>query len=235
MRSSNPTLLSALVLGGSEGQRTLTATAAPGQTGDTVVTIRVKDGGNKITESCFTLTVVGNPTLSQIFPQIASSNVAVTVDFNVFDLPGEPYTWAFSGTSSDQNVVADDDITFSGYDTEQTVTVTPQPDVLGNAIITITVASGGAQASTNFLVRFAPDFVVEWDLSEIGGITETLAATGWRTTSRSPNSPAVRASRRAVWGPGLPPTDGTTPTQPTILRPPIAPMQSSAAIISSLR
>ncbi len=197
VRSSNPTLLSALVLDGSEGQRTLTATAAPGQTGDTVVTIRVKDGGGKITESCFTLTVVGNPTLSQIFPQIVSSNVAATVDFNVFDLPGEPNTWVFSGTSSDQNVVADDDITFSGYDTEQTVTVTPQPDVLGNAIITITVASGGAQASTNFLVRFAPDFVVEWDLSEISGITETLAATrvaDHLTVSELTRGPGIAAS-----------------------------------------
>ncbi|MCO5053429.1 MAG: hypothetical protein M9920_14165 [Verrucomicrobiae bacterium] len=175
--ASNPSLLSALTLGGSDGQRTITATAASGQIGSTIITIRVKDGGNKITESCFALTVVGNPTLSHIFPQITTSNLAAVVDFTVFDLPGDPNDWQFAGFSSDQSVVADADITFSGADSARTVTVTPQPNVLGDTTITITATSGDSQTSTSFVVRFAPDFVVEWDFTGLSGITETAEPT----------------------------------------------------------
>lgn len=165
--ASNPSLLSALTLGGSDGQRTITATAASGQIGSTIITIRVKDGGNKITESCFALTVIGNPTLSHIFPQITTSNLAAVVDFTVFDLPGDPNGWQFAGSSSDQSVVADADITFSGADSTRTVTVTPQPNVLGDTTISITATSGASQTSTNFVVRFAPDFIVEWDVNVV--------------------------------------------------------------------
>ncbi|HNQ72449.1 MAG TPA: hypothetical protein PKN95_02445 [Verrucomicrobiota bacterium] len=179
VQSSNPTLFSALEVGGTGGQRSITATPAASQTGSAVITIRVKDGGNKITESCFTLAVSANPALSRIFPQITTSNLAAVVAFTVFDLPGDPNTWQFTGTSSDQNVVANSDLVFAGTDSTRTVTVAPQPNVLGDATITVTAASGGFQASTNFLVRFAPDFLVEWDLNVVASnaAVVTLPAT----------------------------------------------------------
>ncbi|HEX5219139.1 MAG TPA: hypothetical protein VFZ59_06195 [Verrucomicrobiae bacterium] len=175
--SSNPTLVSSMVFGGSGGQRTLTVTPAANQAGTAVITVRVQDGGNKITESSFRLTVFANPYLSRIFPQVVTSNVVAAANFTVFNLPGDPTTWQFTGTSSDQALVADANIQFSGTDANQTVTITPQPDALGDVTITVTVASGASQASTNFLLRLAPAYIVEWDFSNLGATTTNLTPT----------------------------------------------------------
>jgi hypothetical protein len=169
--SSNPTLVSSLVFGGSAGQRTLTVTPAAGQAGTTVITVRVKDEGNKVTESSFRLNVFANPYLSRIFPQIVTSNQVATVNFTVFNLPGDPTAWQMTGVSSDQALVANANIQFSGTDSNRIVTVTPQPDVLGDVMITVTAASGATQTSTNFLVRLAPDFLLAWDFSAISTST----------------------------------------------------------------
>lgn len=194
--SSNPTLVNNFSFGGSGGQRTVTATPTGNQTGTAVITVRVKDAGNKITESSFRLTVYANPLLSRIFPQITSAAVPVTNAFTVINLPGDPNTWQVTGTSSDQNLVANGDITFEGTDTDRTVIVTPQANVLGDATITITVTSGASQATTNFLVRVAPPYVVQWDFSAFGTTTTnldpTFVASGIAVSALS-RGPGIRA------------------------------------------
>jgi len=198
-RSSNPTLVSSLVLGGSAGQRTLTVTPAAGQAGTAVITVRVKDGGNKITESSFRLAVFANPYLSRIFPQSVTSNQVATVNFIVFNLPGDPTTWQMTGVSSDQALVANANILFSGTDSNRTVSITPQPNVLGDVTITVTAAFGTTQTSTNFLLRIAPDFLVAWDFSSISSNTAvaslppTTVAAGV-TVSDLGRGPGVAAS-----------------------------------------
>jgi len=175
--SSNPTLVSGMVFGGSAGQRTLTITPAAGQAGTAVITVRVKDGGNKITESSFRLNVFANPYLSRIFPQIVTSNQVATANFIVFNLPGDPTTWQLTGTSSDQALVANANIQFSGTDSNRTVTITPQANVLGDVTISVTAASGATQTSTNFLLRLAPAYIAEWDFSNLGATTTNLTPT----------------------------------------------------------
>jgi hypothetical protein len=175
--SSNPTLVNSFTFGGTGGQRTVTATPAANQTGTAIITVRVKDTGNKITESSFRLTVFAAPMTSRIFPQITSAAGPVTNTFSVINLPGDPLTWQLTGTSSDQNVVANANITFEGTDTNRTVVVTSQPDVLGDTTITVTVTSGASQATTNFLFRVAPPYVVEWDFSSLGTTTTNLDPT----------------------------------------------------------
>jgi hypothetical protein len=172
--SSNPTLVNNFNFGGSAGERTITATPATGQTGTAVITVRVKDGGNKITESSFRLTVFAAPLTTRIFPQITSAAVPVTNSFTVINLPGDPADWVLTGSSSHPGLVANADIVFSGTDTNRTVKVTPQPNVLGDATITITATSGAFQATTNFLVRIAPNYLVEWDFDTA---TNTAVAT----------------------------------------------------------
>lgn len=197
--ASNPSLVGSMVFGGSAGQRTLTVTPAANQAGTAVITIRVQDGGNKITESSFRLTVVANPYLSRIFPQVVTSNTIATANFVVFNLPGDPTTWQMTGTSSDQGLVANADIQFSGTDSNRTVTITPQPDALGDVTISVTAASGANQASTNFLIRLSPDFLVEWDLSVVSSnsavpnLPPTRVASGI-TASDLGRGPGINAS-----------------------------------------
>ena len=197
--SSNPTLVNSLVFGGSGGQRTLTVTPVTNLTGTAVITVRVKDEGNKITESSFRLTVLDNPSLSRIFPQVVTSNSTATANFTVFNLPGEPNTWLITGTSSDQALVANGDILFSGTDSNRTITITPQPNVLGDVTITVTAASGAIQTSTNFLLRFAPGFLLAWDFSAIStsspvaSLPPTTVAAGI-TASDLGRGPGIAAS-----------------------------------------
>jgi hypothetical protein len=175
--SSNPTLVNNFVFGGAGAQRTITAIPAANQTGTALVTVRVQDAGNKITESTFRLTVFAQPFMSRIFPIVTDANTPAVSAFTVFNLPGDPATWQLTGTSSDQNIATDANIQFSGTDSNRTVTITSQPDVLGDTLITITASSGSDQASTNFVLRVAPAVVVGWDFAGLGATTTNLAPT----------------------------------------------------------
>jgi hypothetical protein len=175
--SSNPTLVNNFVFGGSGAQRTITAIPAANQTGTALITVRVQDAGNKITEATFRLSVFAQPFMSRIFPIVTDANTPAVSDFRVINLPGDPLTWVVSGTSSDQAKVVNANITFEGTDTNRTVTVTPQPGASGDVTITITATSGTDQASTNFLVRLAPAVIVEWNFSDLGATTTNLAPT----------------------------------------------------------
>lgn len=198
-QSSNPSLFSSMVFGGSAGQRTLTVTPAANQVGTAVITVRVQDGGNKITESSFRLTTVADPYLSRIFPQVVTSNTVATANFTIFNLPGDPTTWQLTGTSSAQGLVANADIQFSGTDANRTATITPQANALGDVTITVTAVSGASQASTNFLLRLAPDFLVEWDLSVVSSNGAVAALPPTRvdsgiTSSDLGRGPGINAS-----------------------------------------
>jgi hypothetical protein len=175
--STNPTLVNSFVFGGTGAQRTITAIPAPNQTGTALITVRVQDAGNKITESTFRLTVFAQPFMSRIFPIVTDANTPAVSTVSIINLPGDPLTWVLSGTSSDQGKAVNANITFEGTDTNRTVTVTPQPNALGDVTITITATSGTDQATTNFLVRLAPAVIVEWNFSDLGATTTNLAPT----------------------------------------------------------
>jgi hypothetical protein len=175
--STNPTLVNSFVFGGTGAQRTITAIPASNQTGTALITVRVQDAGNKITESTFRLTVFAQPFMSRIFPIVTDANTPAVSTVSIINLPGDPLAWVLSGTSSDQGKVVNANITFEGTDTNRTVTVTPQPNALGDVTITITATSGTDQATTNFLVHLAPAVIVEWNFSDLGATTTNLAPT----------------------------------------------------------
>lgn len=194
--SSNPTLVNTFTLGGSSAERTIVATPAVGQTGTALISVRVKDAGNKITESTFRLTVVAAPSISRIFPSVISWDAPVTNNFTVFNLPNDPATWTVTATSSDTNLVAPAGLILSGTDSNRTIAVIPEANALGDVTITVTASSGGFDATTNFLVRLAPDYVVEWDVSVI---TSNTAVTTLPPTSVAPELVVADLSR----GPGI--------------------------------
>ncbi len=170
--SSNPTLFSSITLGGSGGQRTVTVTPAANQTGSAIVTVRVKDAGNKISESNFRVTVFAAPVLTRIFPAVTDAATPVTNTFSIINLPGDPGSWTLSATSSVQEIVANANIVIEGSDTNRTIIVTPEANApLGDTVISVRATSGSDVAQTNFVVRIAPDVIVGWDLSVVSSNT----------------------------------------------------------------
>src|SRR6185369_6921949 len=55
-----------------------------------------------------------------------------------------------SGNSSDQALVRNANIIFGGGGSDRTVTVTPEPNMTGNVIITITVGDGLSTVRSSF-------------------------------------------------------------------------------------
>jgi hypothetical protein len=162
--STAPSLIGSFSFGGSDNNRTITVTPAAGQIGTAVVSVRAKDGGGKVTESSFRFTVVGTPTISRIFPQTTSWDVPLSNSFTVINLPGDPTTWSVTASSSNTNLVTNPNIVISGSDTNRTMLITPQTNALGDTIITIVATNAGYTATTNFLLRLAPAYIVEWNM-----------------------------------------------------------------------
>jgi hypothetical protein len=177
--SSNPALVSNITFGGSAGSRTVTAMPNAGQIGTAVICVRVQDGGGKMSESCFRLTVTASPTISRIFPLTTSWDIPITNIFAVNNLPGDPTTWQVTATSANQSLVSNVNISITGTDTNRTMVITPNTNAMGDTTITIVATNSGYSATTNFLLRLAPKFVLEWNLIVVTSNTAvtTLAPT----------------------------------------------------------
>ncbi|MCW5550933.1 MAG: hypothetical protein KIS67_02085 [Verrucomicrobiae bacterium] len=180
--SSNPGLVNTFVFGGSGTDRTIVVTPEPAQQGSATITVRVTDAGGKMSETSFELTVT-QPALSRIFAQATTWEEPVTIPFTVYNLPGNPATWLLAGNSSNPDAVQNSGIVFDGSGAERTVTITPVANAVGDTTITITVSSGGLEASTNFLFRLLPDFVLGFDFTDVPNepvvsVAPTLVAEG---------------------------------------------------------
>ncbi|MBE0542063.1 MAG: hypothetical protein IH623_11795 [Verrucomicrobia bacterium] len=180
--SSNPDLVNTLILGGSGENRTIVAVPEASQVGTAIVTIRAVDEGGKMTESSFELTVTV-PTLSHIPEQETSWDVPVTIYFTVNNLPGDPASWVFAGSSLDTDVVANSGITFGGTGTNYSVTITPVADAVGGTTIAISVTSGSWEAAQNFNVQLFPEVIAYYDLTGVpltapASVEPTTVATG---------------------------------------------------------
>jgi hypothetical protein len=180
--SSNPSLVNTFVFGGSGTDRTIVVTPELDQEGTALVTIRVTDAGGKMTETSFPLTVT-KPAISAIPVQATTWDVPLTVSFTIENLPGDPASWVLTGESSNTGVVANNGFAFDGTGTERTVTITPVANAIGDTTITITASSTDWEASTSFLLRLLPDFVVGFDLSNVpnepvASVSPTTVATG---------------------------------------------------------
>lgn len=180
--SSNPSLVNTFVFGGSGTDRTIVVTPEPAQQGSAIITVRVTDAGGKMTESSFQLTVT-KPAISPIPVQTTTWDAPLTVSFTVENLPGDPASWVLTGESSNTGVVANTGFAFDGVGTERTVTITPVANAIGDTTITVTASSSGWEASTSFLLRLLPDFVLGFDFSDVPNesvisVTPTLVAEG---------------------------------------------------------
>jgi CSLREA domain-containing protein len=98
-----------------------------------------------------------NPTISDIPNQQTSQDNYVTAAFTVGDAETPAANLTLTGSSNDQMLVPDANITFGGLGANRTVTVTPAAGQTGTATITVTVHdASNATASDLFLVTVVP-------------------------------------------------------------------------------
>ena len=144
-----------LVFGGSGASRTITITPAADQSGTATITVTVSDGTATGTDSFdVTVTAVNDPpTISDITDQATPEDTAAgPLAFTVGDTETAPGSLVVTGSSSDQGVVANGDITFGGSGASRTVTVTPVTDASGTATITVTVSDGTDTTTDTFVL-----------------------------------------------------------------------------------
>ena len=97
------------------------------------------------------------PVLGAIADQSTSANApSAAIGFTVTDEDANAMTFALS--SDNESLVANDAIALGGSGANRSVTITPTPDMLGDAMITIIgTDSAGLQAGTSFLLTVTPE------------------------------------------------------------------------------
>ncbi len=155
--SSNTSLVpnSAILLGGSGSNRTVTVTPIAGEFGSATITLTVSDGDLQDSE-IFVLTVneVTNntvPTISIISGQTIDQDQTMgPVSFTINDAETASNLLTITSQSSNTSLVPNSAIVFGGSGPNRTVTITPTTGQSGIANITITVFDGEDQSSTSF-------------------------------------------------------------------------------------
>ena len=93
------------------------------------------------------------PTVSLIGEQNIFQDQMLTIDFTVDDPEDGPNNLIISGTSSEQALITDGSISFSGSGMNRSVSMTPVGGAQGQTFITITVSDGSASAVRGFYVN----------------------------------------------------------------------------------
>lgn len=156
VHSSDPTLVpsSNIVPGGSGITRTLTITPDVNQWGETVITVDVSDG--ELTTSVpFTLTVTSvddPPTMSDIWGQSTLEDVPINVTFTVSDVDTSLELLSISGSSTNESLVPNANLLFTGTGVTRTLTITPSANQFGQAPILVRVADSTNLATDSFLL-----------------------------------------------------------------------------------
>ncbi len=160
--SSNTTLVpnGNIVVTGSGATRTVTITPAANQFGTTTITLTVGDG-TTTTPDTFVLTVNpvnDTPTISDITDKSTAYQTASGPHaFTVGDVETAAGSLTLSGTSNNQTLVPNANISFGGSGSSRTITVTPANGQSGQATITVVVSDGSASAQDTFVLTVNPD------------------------------------------------------------------------------
>ena len=140
----------------------LSFTSAPNANGAVVITVTATDDGasNQVTVRTFTVNVnpVNDPpTISDIGPRAIDEDTTTgAVPFTVGDIESPTSSLTLSGSSSDQAIVPNANITFSGAGANRFVTVTPAPNANGSCVITVNVSDGEMTAGDTFTLTVNP-------------------------------------------------------------------------------
>lgn len=154
--SNNTSLLplSNIVFGGSGASRTVTVTPVANLSGSANIVITVTDADGGSAQTNFTLTV--NPVNDA--PQVSAiGNVTINEDgsagpivFNISDLETASGSLNVTASSDNTSLIAPSGITLSGSGGSRTISILPEPNQNGSAVITVSVGDGTLTTSTSF-------------------------------------------------------------------------------------
>ena len=155
--TSDPDLLpvDGVAIQGTGARRTVRVTPGANQTGVGTVTLTVTDADGASTNKSFQVTVTpinDAPDILPIDDQVSDQDqVAGPIPFTVID--ADDTNLSFVVTSTNQDLVRDEDITIDGSGADRTITLIPQYLAYGNTTISITVSDpAGLKDTESFLL-----------------------------------------------------------------------------------
>jgi hypothetical protein len=148
-----------IVISGTGASRTIKVTPTPNKVGTAVITITVTDSIGQTAKSSFTVNVTDvntAPTIGKIADQVTNEDTdTALIPFVVADAESVN-SLTLSASSSNKNLVPDQNVFFGGSGVNRALFVTPAPNepsalsVSNVTIITVTVSDGQFSASTSF-------------------------------------------------------------------------------------
>lgn len=159
--SGDPSLIrnQNLVLGGAGAERTLRIQPEPDRHGTTTVTLSADDGRLRTTYA-FPVTVLpvnDGPSIGSIADQVTDEDTTNgPVPFAVGDIDSPLASLQLFGSSSDPILLPHTSIRFGGEGNNRTVSLTPAPNLFGQAVVTVTVSDGQLLASTTYTLTVLP-------------------------------------------------------------------------------
>lgn len=156
LASSNATLVprSNLVLSGTGMTRTLTISPAANRFGNTDITVTVNDGEFSVSRT-FRLTVleVNNPpSFAKIPTQTIDEDTTLALQVTVVDPDSPPSAIRMRVTSSNPDLVRDQDISVSNVAFNYTINIRPRQDQFGETIILVEVSDEETTVVDSFLL-----------------------------------------------------------------------------------
>ena len=150
-----------IVFGGSGVNRTMTLT--PVFPGVTTITLMAHDGGRGIDEKQFDFHAALDdpndpPTISNISDQTIDEDTTTgAISFAISDPQDAASELTITASSSDSDLIPTENITVVNGGFSSTVTVTPAPNLVGEAVVTLTVEDQeGVRTSETFSVTVNP-------------------------------------------------------------------------------
>lgn len=156
--SSNPLLVpnANIVFSGTSANRSVIVTPAANQSGTATITLTVSDGGLTATDT-FVLNVNGAPSISAIDDLAIDEDALIpAIDFEIGDDATPLGSLVLSAHSSNELLVPDGNIVFSGSGASRSVAISPLANANGTAIITLSVYDGRVSSSQSFDLTVAP-------------------------------------------------------------------------------
>jgi hypothetical protein len=158
--STNPTLIGTnrIVLGGTNGTRTVRLRPSANQHGSAVITLTVSDPGGLSSSTSFDFTVrpVNDPPIiGQLNDRTPLEDTQIgPINFMVDDVDNPATSLTVTATSSNPNIVPQANLFLNGSGTNRTIQVRPATNAVGSTLITLTVSDGQANASESFTVTY---------------------------------------------------------------------------------
>ncbi len=137
--------------------RALNITPAPGQSGQTTITVTVSDGSLSAQDT-FVLTVIANnpPVISNIPDWSTALNTPnAPIEFTVTG--ADPGSIILSADSNNSTLIPPANFTFDGSGANRTLVITPAADQSGTATINVHADDGTAVTTQSFVLTVHPD------------------------------------------------------------------------------